>query len=194
MIISKSAICEPMATKKLTQKVESEISRLVAEYKYSELVLREFALLVLQKDSAKAKSTTKALSLTQLKQSIYQHFQVKDTTALKRLGSFQMATSGIDKLDLGKKATWEKLYRKLVGILPNEENEQGSSCINGIDIFKYDLPWRTFGLDPQTATTEDIKSAYRELSKVYHPDIPNTGDASIFDRLTVFYNSLSERF
>jgi len=183
-----------MPTKKLTKRVESEIHRLVAEYGYSESVLRDFAVFVLQKEPIKGKSTTKGLSLTQLKQAIYQHFQVKDTTALKQLGAFQMATSSMDKLDLSKKDSWEKLYRKLIGLLPGEETNEGYGCIQGIDIFKYDLPWNAFGLDPKTAKTEDIKSAYRELSKVYHPDKSNTGDARIFDRLTVFYNSLTERF
>lgn len=182
-----------MATKKLTKRVESEIHRLVAEYEYSELVLTDFALFVLQKPT-KGKGKTDDLTLPQLKQAIYKQFQVKDTAALKRSGAFQMATAGMDKLDLSKKAGWEKLYRKLIGILPGEENEKGYGRINGIDIFKYDLPWKAFGLDPKTATTETIKSAYRELSKVYHPDNRKTGDARIFDRLTVFYKSLTERF
>lgn len=183
-----------MATKKLTKRVEAEIHHLVAEYGYSESVLRNFALFVLQKEAPKRKGKTKELSLPQLKQAIYQHFQVKNTPALKKSGAFQMATAGMDKLDLSKKAGWETLYRKLIGILPNEENEEGYGCINGIDIFKYDLPWKAFGLDPTMARTEDIKSAYRELSKVYHPDSRKTGDARIFDRLTVFYKSLTEKF
>jgi hypothetical protein len=183
-----------MATKKLTQRVESEIQQLVAEYGYSKSILEGFALFVLQKEPTKRKAKSKGLTLAQLKQAVYQHFQVKNTPALKKAGAFQMATSGMGTLDLSKKAGWETLYRKLIGILPNEENEQGYGCINGIDLFKYDLPWRVFGLDPKTATTEDIKSAYRELSKVYHPDNRNTGDAHIFARLTLFYKSLTEKF
>ena len=183
-----------MATKKLTKKIESEIRRLAEEYGYSESVLSEFALFVLGKETTKSKPPKKELSLTELKQAVYQYFQVKDTSALKKSGAFQMATSGMDKLDLSKKAGWEKLYRKLIGVLPTEENQEGYGCINGIDIFQYDLPWKAFGLDPKTSTTEDVKTAYRALSKIYHPDIPGTGDARIFDRLTVFYKSLTERF
>jgi DnaJ-class molecular chaperone len=44
------------------------------------------------------------------------------------------------------------------------------------------------------ATTEEVKDAYRKLSKIYHPDIPQTGDSKIFERLTIFYKSLTDRF
>ena len=193
-----------MAKKQLTKRLESEIQRLVEKYGYSEVVLKEFTLFVLEKEPAKDTkeppkgkkkvTETKGLSLPKLKEAVYQHFSVKDTAALKKSGTFQMATSGMDKLDLSKKAGWQELYRKLIGVLPGEENEQGYGCINGINIFKYDLPWKAFGLDPKTAKTEDIKSAYRELSKVYHPDNAEAGDTQIFNRLTVFYKSLTEKF
>ncbi len=98
----------------------------------------------------------------------------------------------MDGLDLSKRESWESLYRKLIGVLPDEEDDQGYGCINGINIFKYDLPWRVFGLNPKTATTEDIKSAYHKLSSIYHPD--KGGDAEIFSRLNVFYKSLTEKF
>jgi preprotein translocase subunit Sec63 len=86
------------------------------------------------------------------------------------------------------------LYRKLIGILPNEVGETGPGCVNGINILRYDRPWEAFGLDPKTATTEQVKTAYRNLSKIYHPDNRETGDAAVFNRLTVFYNSLTEKF
>ncbi|NJL22180.1 MAG: molecular chaperone DnaJ [Leptolyngbyaceae cyanobacterium SM1_3_5] len=177
-----------MATK-LTKRVESEIQRLVKEYDYGESVLKDFALFVLEKPIA----PIKPLTLPQLKQKIYQYFEVKDATALKKAGGFKMATSSMGKLDLSKKAGWEQLHRKFIGILPGEENEQGYGCINGINIFKYDLPWKAFGLDPETSTTEDVKAAYRSLSKIYHPDGSN-GDVQIFERLNVFYRSLTEKF
>lgn len=193
-----------MAKKQLTKRVESEIQRLVEEYGYSESVLKDLVLFALKKEPIKDKKNSatsrkestkpKELSLPKLKEAVYQHFNVKDTTALKKSGTFQMATSGMDKLDLSKKAGWEDLYRKLIGVLPGEENEQGYGCVNGINILKYDLPWSAFGLDPKTAKTEDIKASYRDLSKIYHPDNTKTGDAQIFNRLTVFYKSLTEKF
>lgn len=182
----------------LNDLIQNEISRLSELQNIDTKTLREFAQFVIENHKKKAKPPAKAkvkpLTLTQLKQASYQHFGVSTTTELKKSGSFQMATSGMGKLDLTKKEGWEQLYRKFIGILPGEDNETGYGCINGINIFKYDLAWRIFGLDPKKAEIEAIKSTYRNLSKIYHPDNRETGDAKIFHRLTVFYNSLTERF
>ncbi|MFM7788456.1 MAG: DnaJ domain-containing protein, partial [Microcystis panniformis] len=62
---------------------------------------------------------------------------------------------------------------------------------NGINIFKYFRPYRVFDLDPNTASKEDIKNAYYRLSKIYHPDNQETGDAEVFDCLTVMYKSIT---
>ena len=131
--------------------------------------------------------------LKELKQSIYKHFNVKDTEALKKSNSFKMASSSLKNLDFRETDTWERLYRKFIGVLPYEVNKQEYGTINGINIFTYNRPWQVFGLDPETATTQDVKNSYRKLSKIYHPDIPNTGDANIFNRLTIFYESLTEK-
>jgi hypothetical protein len=176
----------------MTPRIENEIQRLVAENGYDIEILSAFATFVLQKEPSKPKK--KSLSLVDLKNAIYQHFQAKDTTALKKSSQFQMATSNLGKLNLAKKEGWEILYRKFVGILPGEDQKEGYGCINGIDIFQYSLPWRIFALDPKTATTEQIKTAYRSLSQIYHPDNREKGDARIFDRLTTFYKSLTESF
>lgn len=132
----------------------------------------------------------KSLTLPQLKEAIYKYFEVANTDQLKKSDRFKMATDGIDKLDFSKKETWEMLYRKWIDILPEEQNQQGYGCINGIDIFKYNRPWQIFGLDGKTATEEDLKKAYRQLCKIYHPDNQETGDRSIFERLEKMYNSL----
>jgi curved DNA-binding protein CbpA len=42
-------------------------------------------------------------------------------------------------------------------------------------------PWHVFGLDPDTASQEDVKIAFRELVKVHHPDAG--GDPRVFERL-----------
>lgn len=176
----------------ITQAIATEIQRIATEHGYSAAVLKDFALYVL--NPPEPIPSPKPLTLPQLKDAVFKHFGVKDTTALKKSGTYKMATSGLGKLDLSKKPGWESIYRKVVGVLPNEENEQGYGCVNGINIFKYDLPWKAFGLDPQSATTEDVKTAYRKLSKIYHPDNSETGDASTFERLTLFYKSLTEKF
>ncbi|HIK16498.1 MAG TPA: DnaJ domain-containing protein [Leptolyngbyaceae cyanobacterium M33_DOE_097] len=188
----------------LNKVVQDEISRLVELRGFSVSELEEFAQFVIanykKKDPKPKKETkpkvakVKKLSLPQIKEAVYSHFKVVDTKELKQSDAFQMATSGIENLDLSKKPGWEAVYRKVIGILPGEEGEEGYGCINGINIFNYDLPWKIFGLDPKEATDEDVKSAYRELSKTYHPDNPTTGDARIFDRLNTFYKSLTYKF
>ncbi|WP_370539382.1 MULTISPECIES: DnaJ domain-containing protein [Nostocales] len=57
-------------------------------------------------------------------------------------------------------------------------------------MFNYFKPWQVFGLDPKTATKEEIKSAYYRLSKIYHPDNPETGDRGIFERVEIMYKSI----
>jgi hypothetical protein len=196
------------ASKKvITPIVEAEIQRLSGFYGYDLNILTEFADFVLNppkapKPSKPSKSSagkdktvkaTKALSLPQLKKVIFENFQVTDLATLRKSGSFQMLTSNLGKLELSKKEGWEIIYRKAIGILPGEEIETGEGCINGINIFKYDMPWKAFGLDSKLHTTSDVKTAYRDLCKLYHPDKP-TGNAAIFDRLTIFYKSLVETF
>jgi DnaJ domain len=136
------------------------------------------------------KVVTKPLSLDQLKQAVYSRFSVANTPSLKKSKNFNMAIDGLGKINLTLKTTWENLYRKFIGILPAETQQQGFDCINGINIFQYFKPWQVFGLDPKTASKNDIKKSYRNLSKVYHPDAPETGDARIFDRLHIMYKSI----
>lgn len=175
--------------------VKNEIARLAEIHGVNTLVFEEFAHFVI--DNYKKKEPiikpvkVKSLTLAQIKTEIYKHFSVKNTTELKKSGAFKMATDGMDNLNLSAKDGWEKLYRKFIGILPGEENQQGYGCINGINIFNYFKPWQVFDLNPQTATLGDIKNAYRRLSKIYHPDVPQTGDAAIFDCLTIMYKSIS---
>jgi DnaJ domain len=174
--------------------IENEIARLSETHEVSTKLLEEFASFVIEhhkkKDPKPKVTKVKPLTLVQLKKSIYEHFSVANTTELKKSGSFKMATDGMTDLNLSGKEGWEKLYRKFVGILPGEENQQGVGCINGINIFNYFKPWQVFKLDPATATPEEIKKSYYELSKIYHPDMP-TGDAQIFDRINIMYKSIS---
>ena len=179
----------------LNSYLQNEIARLAEMYGASTSVLEEFAHFVIENYKKKEPTIkplkVKPLTMAQIKTVIYEQFSVKNTIELKKSGAFQMATDGMDTLNLSVKDGWEKLYRKFVGILPGEENQQGYGCINGINVFNYFKPWQVFDLDPQTATTQDIKNAYYRLSKIYHPDVPETGDAAIFDSLSVMYKSIS---
>jgi hypothetical protein len=177
----------------LNGEITNEIGRLSSLYGYDADHLMRFAEFVIVHKSAKPKAASKKskeLKLSQIKDSIYKYFAVKSTPDLKASGEFQLATRDME-LNLGKKESWETLYREFVGILPNEEEETGKDCINGINIFKYFKPWRVFGLNGTTATEEEIKTAYRNLSKIYHPDNPQTGDARVFDRINQMYRSIT---
>ncbi|MBE9196280.1 MULTISPECIES: J domain-containing protein [Synechocystis] len=182
----------------VTDGIRKEIERLVSLHGYDAGHLEQFAEFVLaqKKPKAKAKTTPKkpkkvpALKLSEVKEAVYKYFAVSNTDELKESGEFQLATRDME-LNFSKKDSWEKLYRDFVGILPNEVGETGEDCINGINIFKYFKPWQVFGLDGTTATEEQIKSAYRQLSKVYHPDNPQTGNAKVFDRINQMYRSIN---
>jgi hypothetical protein len=176
----------------LNQFLKDEIARLSENQDVSASLLEDFAVFVIQNHKKKSPrpKPPKPLTLAKLKEAIYQHFGVKNTTELKKSGGFKMATDGMDDLNLSVREGWERLYRKFIGILPDEENQDGYGCINGINIFNYFRPWQVFGLDPATATPEQIKTAYRNLSKVYHPDM-STGDARIFERINIMYKSIS---
>jgi hypothetical protein len=139
------------------------------------------------------KKQSKGLSLSQLRVSVLTHFEAETTTQMKQRSAYKLGISGL-KLNLSKTESWEILYRKFIGVLPGEEQEEGTGCINGINIFKYNYPWRAFDLDPKVATLDDVKNAYRKLGKTYHPDAGLTGDRAVFERLTQFYNSLVNVF
>jgi hypothetical protein len=139
------------------------------------------------------------MKLQDIKSAVYNHFKVDSTPQLKENISFKVnaipaIANTIADIDFRRINTWEKIYRRSIGILPYEENEQGYGCINGINIFKYWRPWKTFGLDGATATNQDIIDAYRKLLDIYHPDVPETGDIKIFNRLALMYKSLLFEF
>jgi hypothetical protein len=174
--------------------IQHEITRIIELSSVDRSVLEEFALFVIdnhkKKEPVVKPLKVKPLPLAQIKSAIYEYFSVKNTTELKKSGSFNMAIDGMSDLNLTVKDGWEKLYRNLIGILPNEENQQGDGCINGVNIFNYFKPWQVFNLDSKVATPQDIKNAYYALIKIYHPDVPLTGNAAIFDRLTTMYKSI----
>jgi hypothetical protein len=181
-----------MTTLFLNQQLQDEIIRLSMVSQVDTKILEQFACFILQ-NSQPQSSNVAFISINNLPQAVYIRFNVKNTRELKNAGAFKMATDGMEKLDFRRKVTWEILYRKFIGILPGEENQEGYGCINGINVFKYFKPWQVFGLNAKTATKEEIKSAYYRLSKIYHPDNSETGDRAIFERIEIMYKSITTR-
>ena len=127
------------------------------------------------------------LTLTQLKSEVCRVFGCKNATELRKSNEFNMAMAG-RTFDLKTKADWQKLYREWVGVPQAERNRSGSTCINGMDVLENFRPWHVFDLEPSTASTEDIKEAFRRLAKEHHPDVG--GDPRVMERLQKMRDSL----
>lgn len=181
----------------LNQTITQEIKRLSEKKGIDRSLLEEFANFVIVHNNfsnkKKKSNRKKPLKMAEIKQAVFDYFKVTDTKSLRKSSEFKLATEGLDDLNFRQKDSWEILFRQFVGILPEEEGEEGVDCINGINIFKYFRPWRVFGLNPKEATEGDIKSAYRELSKKYHPDNFQTGNSKIFDRINTMYEAINPK-
>jgi len=127
------------------------------------------------------------LSLTQLKAGVCRVFGCANAKELRQSSEFNLAMAG-RQVDLKTKADWQKLYREWVGVPQAERNRSGPTCINGIDVLENFRPWHVFGLEPATATAENIKEAFRRLAKEHHPDVG--GDPRVMERLQKMRDSL----
>lgn len=181
---------------KLNSFVLAEISRVLSLQEITQGTLEEFARFVVanyrRKESKPVKQ--KALKSADIKAAVYDYFGIGDrrtATVLRKNSRFLMETEGMDLPPLSSVDGWKSLYREFVGYLPGEESQTGYGCINGVNIFQYFRPWRVFGLDPASASPQDIKNSYYALSKIYHPDNGESGDAKIFDLIKNMYASIS---
>jgi hypothetical protein len=193
------------APAKLNQLILSQIDQLLAGAEISQQALEEFAFYVIanhrKKDPKPAKSPKpakpakpKALTAAQLKEAVCNYFRVigKPTAVnLRKCAKFQMETEGMNLPSMTGNEGWKTLYRKFVDFLPGEEWQDGYGCINGVNIFQYFRPWRVLELDPASATQQQKKDSYYRLSRIYHPDNGETGDAKIFDLIKNMYDSIS---
>ena len=129
----------------------------------------------------------KPLSMAKAKAAVLEKFDCESVTELRKNKTFQMAFSG-EQINLKTTADWRSQYRKWIGVPDDERNKTGPQCINGIDIFENFRPWHVFDLSSDTASAEDIKTSFRQLAKVHHPDVG--GDALVFERIQKMRDSL----
>ena len=130
----------------------------------------------------------KGPSLAEIKKQVLDHFQCSTLVALKKNHNFQLAMTG-ETMAFKTKDDWLKLYRRFIGIPANERNlASGPTVINGIDVLKHFRPWVVFGLDPKTATADDVRSAFRCLIQQHHPD--HGGDPQVAERLQTMKDSI----
>jgi hypothetical protein len=130
----------------------------------------------------------KGPSVAEIKQLVLAHFQCSTVAALKKDHNFQLATTG-EAVAFKTKDDWLKLYRRFIGIPLNERNlADGPTVINGIDVLQHFRPWVVFGLDPKTATANDVRAAFRRLIQQHHPD--HGGDPRVAERLQTMKDSI----
>lgn len=129
----------------------------------------------------------KLFTVAQAKKAVLEKFNCATITELRKNKTFSMAFAG-EKVCLKSASDWRIQYRKWVGVPDDERNLSSPSCINGIDIFENFRPWHVFDLTADTASEEDVKSSFRKLAKVHHPDAG--GDARVFERLQKMRDSL----
>ena len=129
----------------------------------------------------------KPLSMAKAKAAVLEKFGCKNITELRKNKTFQMAFSS-EQINLKTTEDWRSQYRKWIGVPADERNKTGPHCVNGIDVFENFRPWHVFDLSSDTASAEDIKTSFRQLAKVHHPDVG--GDALVFERIQKMRDSL----
>jgi hypothetical protein len=125
---------------------------------------------------------------TEIKNKVLAHFRCKTVTKLRKDKNFQLSMTG-EEVALKTKDDWLVLYRRFIGIPANERNlADGPTVINGIDVLQHFRPWVVFGLDPKTATADEVREAFRRLIQVHHPD--HGGDPRVAERLQTMKDSI----
>lgn len=185
-----------VSTVTLNSFVLAEICRILELQEISQETLEDFARYVIlnHKKKEPKPARVKGLKAAEITTAVLDYFGAGDkrtASALRKCPRFLMETEGMDIPSLTSTEGWKMLYREFIGYLPGEEFQTGYGCINGVNVFQYFRPWRVFGLDPALATQQDKKDAYYELSKAYHPDNKETGDAKIFELIKNMYASIS---
>ncbi len=127
------------------------------------------------------------MTAAQAKSAVLLKFGCRNALELRKDKTFMMSMTG-ETFALRSREDWMKLYRRWIGVPPEETGRIGPTCINGIDVLENNRPWHIFGLDSNTASKEDVKKAFKALAKLHHPD--TGGDPRVFQRLHIMKDSL----
>ena len=171
------------ASKKRLDKLQvlALVRQLMSGGQIDEEKLLSFAVAINGSPFQEAKvAKAKSLTMAEAKKEVLAKFACKTVADLRKNKTFEMSMTG-EEISLKSKDDWVKLYRRWVSVPVAERDQVGPTCINGIDVLENFRPWHVFGLDPDTASQEDVKTAFRELVKVHHPDAG--GDPRVFERL-----------
>jgi hypothetical protein len=162
--------------------VRAKIRELSKGHGYDEQVLLTFAQFI---NAGEFKPVEP--SMQEMKQAVIESFGCSSYQDLKKNSGFTLFVQD-HALNMNNKVAWLKAYRKFVGLPDSERDAIGDTSINGVDVLRNFLPWKVFALNPQSATAEDVKSAFNELAKIYHPD--RGGNAEVFNQLKLMRDSL----
>ncbi|PZV10955.1 MAG: molecular chaperone DnaJ [Leptolyngbya sp.] len=177
----KAASSKPGKRPNINQ-VRAKIRELAKDHQFDEQILFSFAEF-LNGGAFKAVEP----SLQELKDAVMAAFNCSSYQELKKNGSFQLFVKD-QSLKLTTKEAWLKVHRKFVGLPESERDAIGATSINGVDVLRNFLPWEVFALNSETATAQDIKTAFNELAKEHHPD--HNGNSEVFERLKKMRDSL----
>jgi hypothetical protein len=180
--MSKKSKSSPRKTRPDINKVRTEIRNLSQKYNYDEQVLLSFAEFV---NGGAFKPVEP--SMQDLKEAVIAAFDCSSYPELKKNGLFKLFVEE-HQLKMNSKTSWLKVYRKFVGLPDSERHSIGDTSINGVDVLRNFLPWEVFQLNPKTATSEDVKSAFNQLAKEHHPD--HGGNPDVFEKLKSMRDSL----
>ena len=168
-----------------------DVESLIQQLLISQLTADELMAFAVQVNGtafkARPKAKKNAMTMKQAKDAVLIQFGCKTATELRKNKTFTMGMTG-EEYGLKTLDDWTRLYRRWVGVPESERSLEGPTCINGIDVLENFRPWHVFGLDPESATAEDVKTSFRELVKTHHPDAG--GDPRVFERLQKMRDSV----